>query len=44
MCVSKSTQKRLFLGVCKNKYPNPVVFWENLGKQESSVYAGSQTF
>lgn len=32
MCVSKSTQKRLFLGVCKNKYPNPVVFgkiWES---------------
>ena len=31
MCVSKSTQKCLFLGVCKNKYPNPVVFgkiWE----------------
>lgn len=32
MCVSKSTQKCLFLGVCKNKYPNPVVFgkiWES---------------
>ena len=31
MCVSKSTQKCLFLGVCKNKYPNPVAFgkiWE----------------
>ena len=26
MCVSKNTQKCLFLGVCKNKYPNPVVF------------------
>lgn len=32
MCVSKSTQKCLFLGVCKNKYPNPVAFgkiWES---------------
>ena len=26
ICVLKSTQKWSFLGVCKNKYPNPVVF------------------
>ena len=32
LCVEKVTQKCLFLGVCKNKYPNPVVFgkiWES---------------
>lgn len=43
MCVLKSTQKCLFLGVCKNKYPNPVVLGKS-GKARIQCLCGFPDF